>query len=165
LLLGTNKGEIGGSEYLRLRTGRVHGDAPEIDLQYEKRIQCSCLELAKAGLLKSAHDVSEGGIAVTIAEGCFSNASSGIGAIIFEKSYGDVRTDFWLFGESQSMIITSVSPESLGEAMRICKANDVDASGIGIVTADGTLIFGKDINSSVALLWGEYDTAIERAMA
>ncbi|MEX2117132.1 MAG: phosphoribosylformylglycinamidine synthase subunit PurL [Bacteroidota bacterium] len=164
LLLGRNKGDVGGSEYLRLRTGRILGDAPEIDLRYEKKMQESCLKLAKAGLLISAHDVSEGGVAVAISECCFSAKESNTGALIADDAYNGVREDFWLFGEGQSMIILSVSPDSVETVFSICEGNGTDVRAIGSVTDDGLVVLGNKITASVESLREEYETAIDRAM-
>jgi phosphoribosylformylglycinamidine synthase len=111
LVLGAPKGNIGGSEYLKLTTGLVAGDAPELDLGAEKRLQELCLRLIQMRLIHSAHDVSEGGIAVTIAESCIMGPSKPIGATISLPLA--MRPDFELFGEDQSRIVVSASPDSV----------------------------------------------------
>ncbi|MEX1138864.1 MAG: phosphoribosylformylglycinamidine synthase subunit PurL [Bacteroidota bacterium] len=163
LLLGSNKGEIGGSEYLRMRTGQVIGDIPGIDLKYEKAVHESCLELSKKRLLRSAHDVSDGGIAVSIAESCFA-AQRGLGAAITEEGQKGIREDFWLFGEGQSMIVVSVAADSVPEVRGACGANGIDMTIIGKVTKDGLIQFGNKIMANVESLREDYETAIKRAM-
>ena len=164
LLLGLNKGEIGGSEYLWLRTGKVLGDAPEIDLHYEKKVQDSCLQLSKARFLRSAHDVSEGGVAVAIAECCFSARNRSLGALIHGNVQDGVRHDFWLFGEGQSMIVISIAREAVNQVLRVCAENGTHAGIIGEVTDDGLLVFGEEMKSDVESLRAEYEGAIEKVM-
>ena len=164
LLLGRNRGEIGGSGYLKLRSGKVQGDAPEMDLAYEKKVQESCLRLSKARFLRSAHDVSEGGVAVTIAESCFSAQAMSLGALIHEDVQDGVRQDFWLFGEGQSMIVISVAREAVDQVLSMCAENGTHAGIIGEVTDDGRLVFGKEINSDVETMRAAYDGAIEEKM-
>ncbi|HEX4568219.1 MAG TPA: phosphoribosylformylglycinamidine synthase subunit PurL, partial [Vicinamibacterales bacterium] len=72
VLLGEDRGELGGSEYLKTIHGRVQGDAPALDLARERALQGLVVQLIGAGLVRSAHDCSDGGAAITIAECCFS---------------------------------------------------------------------------------------------
>src|SRR6185312_8845693 len=91
---------LGGSEYLKIRTGEVTGDAPECDLEGERNLIETLVELSSKDLLSSAHDVSEGGIAVTLAECCFGQATEQpIGARV-TLTISD-RVDRTLFGERQ----------------------------------------------------------------
>ncbi|NPV26140.1 MAG: phosphoribosylformylglycinamidine synthase subunit PurL [Firmicutes bacterium] len=106
LLLGNNKGEIGGSEYLAVVHGQEAGPVPELDLDLERAVQTCCLMLIEEGWVKSAHDCSEGGLAVTLAESCISGQ---IGAEIEFTS--ELRADHYLFGETPSQIVISVAPE------------------------------------------------------
>ncbi len=70
ILLGRNTEEIGGSEYLKVIHGLVAGDAPAIDLERERALQRALLAAIRAGLVRSAHDLAEGGLAVALAESC-----------------------------------------------------------------------------------------------
>jgi phosphoribosylformylglycinamidine synthase len=91
----------------------ANGDIPQIDLNLEKQVQDACLQLAEAGSLKSAHDCSEGGIAVAIAECCFSSLGrDAIGAKIELTSNG-LSNEALLFGELPSRIVISFDPENL----------------------------------------------------
>jgi len=63
MLIGRTEGHIGGSEYLALEHGQTTGDAPPIDLEFEKKVQRACLEGIASGYIRSAHDCSEGGLA------------------------------------------------------------------------------------------------------
>jgi phosphoribosylformylglycinamidine synthase len=118
-LIGKNREEIGGSEFLKVIHGQVAGDCPRLDLQEEKSIQAACLEAIQSGLLHSAHDVSDGGLGVAMAECCIMNHEHPIGATFELWPYH--RQDFALFGESQSMIVVSYAPSNRGAIARICQ--------------------------------------------
>ncbi|NNG26830.1 MAG: phosphoribosylformylglycinamidine synthase subunit PurL [Ignavibacteriaceae bacterium] len=108
-LLGEDKEEMGGSEYLKVAHNKVAGDAPKINLVEEKKLQDTLLGLIKSNLIKSAHDISEGGIACTLAECCIINEEKMTGAQV-NIPIGS-REDFALFSESQSRIIISVADQ------------------------------------------------------
>jgi len=135
ILLGHTKAEIGGSEYLFQCTGKILGDAPAIDLEAEKRLQASVLELIRQRLVVSAHDVSEGGLAVAIAESTFCDDPQ-IGVEIDDSVLRGGRSDFELFGEHQSRIIVSGSSGSTPEILSIARAMGVPAKVIGNVGRD-----------------------------
>ncbi|MCK5236641.1 MAG: phosphoribosylformylglycinamidine synthase II, partial [Deltaproteobacteria bacterium] len=103
-LLGPITDELGGSEYLKVNFGLDKGGAPMLDLDIEKRVQEACRDAIKSGIIKSAHDISDGGLAVAIAESCFTPSGS-IGAEV--KIDSAVRPDALLFGEGQSRILLS----------------------------------------------------------
>jgi len=109
-LLGEDKEELGGSEYLKVMHKKVAGDSPQINLPVEKLLHDSLLSLIKDELINSAHDVSEGGIACCMAECCIINDEKMLGAEV--KIPIKTRTDFSLFSESQSRIVVSVSPDN-----------------------------------------------------
>ncbi|UCD62678.1 MAG: phosphoribosylformylglycinamidine synthase subunit PurL, partial [Candidatus Zixiibacteriota bacterium] len=79
-LLGENKEHLGASEYLHTIYRQTRGGVPELDLDFERDLQKALLEAIKAGLVRSAHDCSEGGLAVALAEGCVSNRENQLGA-------------------------------------------------------------------------------------
>lgn len=106
VLLGQTKEELGGSEFQYVMHGVTEGRPPQLDLQTEKRLQESVLDLIRTGLVQSAHDLSEGGIAVALAESCM---SGGLGADVSIQT--ELRADVALFSESQSRVLLSVSPE------------------------------------------------------
>lgn len=107
-VLGEDKEEMGGSEYIKLMFNKVAGDSPSIDLNTEKKLQETLLKLINEGLINSAHDISEGGIISTLAECCIINESQMIGADVNIPIKS--REDFSLFSESQSRIVISVTP-------------------------------------------------------
>lgn len=106
-LLGEDREEIGGSEYLKIIHNIVAGDSPQINLDEEKKLQETLLNLIRKGLVKSAHDISEGGIASALAECCIINQEKQIGCEV--EIPVKSRKDFSLFSESQSRVIISTS--------------------------------------------------------
>ena len=145
VLLGTATGDVGGSEYLKLRTGKALGDAPELNLHRERRLHDICLELIDHGLLRSAHDVSDGGIAVALCESLF-NSRVNLGVKIEIEHERAIRKDFWLFGEDQSMVIISVDARVLREVLGRCELHNVAAQRIGTVVGDGRIRIGNEID-------------------
>lgn len=106
-LLGEDREEVGGSEYLKIIHNIVAGDSPQINLDEEKKLQETLLNLIRKGLVKSAHDISEGGIAAALAECCIINQEKQIGCEV--EIPVKSRKDFSLFSESQSRVIISTS--------------------------------------------------------
>ncbi len=105
----TAKGGIEGSEYLSTVFGQTNGDAPHLDLDEEKSVHTAMLELIRQGHVESAHDVSDGGLAVCLAECCIHNK---LGADVRLEQLEDFRLDALLFGEAQSRIVFSARPEA-----------------------------------------------------
>jgi len=130
-LLGENREELGASEYLHVFFGQVRGAVPGVDLEYEKRLQAALLEAIAAGLIKSAHDCSDGGLAVTLAECCFGDRERPVGAEIHLDD--DIRPDCLLFGETQSRVVVTTAPGDGERLLDLLIANDVDAAAIGRV--------------------------------
>ncbi|MBI5402419.1 MAG: phosphoribosylformylglycinamidine synthase subunit PurL [Ignavibacteriae bacterium] len=141
-VLGQNKGEVGGSEYLKLMHNLIKGNAPDIIIDEEINLQKSVLELIDRGFIKSAHDISEGGIAVAIAECCIIGRNNSIGC---EISYDyEFRQDIDLFSETQSRIIVSASAENSDKISEICKLHNVPFKKIG-VTGGTNIKINKEI--------------------
>lgn len=135
LLLGRNADELGGSEYLKAVHGRVAGDAPRIDLAAERALQRALLEAIRAGLVRSAHDCAEGGLAVTLAESAFADPTAPFGV---EVELADDRPlPGLLFGETQSRVIVSCSPADVAEVQRIAGRHGVPVARIGTVGPEG----------------------------
>jgi phosphoribosylformylglycinamidine synthase subunit PurL len=128
ILLGEDVGELGGSEYLRTVHGLVRGNAPALDLSRERALQTVVSQAAAAGLLQSAHDCSDGGIAITLAESCFD--TGGLGAAIDLES---VSVDIALFSESASRVVVSVSSSNEAELLKRASAAGLPARRIGRV--------------------------------
>jgi phosphoribosylformylglycinamidine synthase len=136
VLLGTTKGELGGSEYLQRQHGLLRGVPPALELDAEKRLQQLLVSLAADGMVQSAHDCAEGGLAVTIAECSFD--TGGIGADIDVPAVNDVpealAVDATLFSESASRVVISTTAERLDDVLARARELDVPAARIGHTT-------------------------------
>ncbi len=130
VLLGRTLEELGGSEYLKEVHGLVRGPAPKLDIGLEKAVQKTALEAIRRGLVNSAHDCSEGGLAVALAECCISDKENMIGAVIDGLNH-KIRTDAMLFGESQSRIILSCGKGHVPILKNIAKINKTPFRIIG----------------------------------
>ena len=137
VLLGENKEEIGGSEYLEIYHNLVAGMPPQIDLSFEKAIQDACRESVEAGILSSAHDCSDGGLAVALAECCI-KGKKGVQLELDEK----FRSDAVLFGETQSRIITSLPAQNLASLEEIANKYEIPIKILGMVGGDSLKIKG-----------------------
>ncbi len=131
LLLGTNRGDLNGSEYVQVVHGICGADAPHFDIVVEKRLHECTLELIHAGLIRSAHDVADGGIIVALIEA----ANCGSGGMGFEVDVANgMRMDRVLFGEDQSRIVISSDPAKTAEIRAVCAKHEIPCGAIGRVT-------------------------------
>ena len=128
VLLGENREELGGSEYLRVIHGLEKGRPPGIDLEREKSVQEVCIQAIASGLVRSAHDISEGGLAVCAAEGCILDRAE-IGCVLDLDD--KIRPDALLFGEAQSRILLSASGTRLPKVLDLAAKKGVPAKVIG----------------------------------
>jgi phosphoribosylformylglycinamidine synthase subunit PurL len=142
---------LGGSRYLKVCHGLKIGPPPHVDLAHEIKVQNAVRDLIREGLVQSAHDCSEGGLAVALAECCF-NPERLFGAKIecSRRPVGDVEhgqetntsnashseAATVLFNESQSRIVISVAPENLDKAISLLREGDVPFQQLGIVGGD-----------------------------
>ncbi len=131
-LLGATAVDLGGSEYLKVIHGRVAGRPPRLDLAAEKKLHGLMTEAARAGLLHSAHDASDGGLAVALAESCFAQEDVGLGARLDLPS--GLRADVLLFSESPSRMV--VSTPAGGELEALAARLGVLCAQIGSVGGD-----------------------------
>jgi len=135
---------LAGSEYLEFVHGRVEGQ-PALDLDLEVRVQTVCRDAVRAGLVASAHDLSDGGMATALAECAI---IGNIGASVTESPDAGGRWDAAMFGEAQSRILLSVSPDNFDRIKALAYDHDVPLAVIGLVGGDA-LSFGD--NCSVLL--------------
>jgi len=131
-LLGEDKEELGGSEYAKVIHNKVAGESPSINLDEEKKLQDTLLNLIRKGLIKSAHDISEGGIVSALAECCIINQEKQLGCEVEIPIRS--RKDFSLFSESQSRIIISISKDKILDLERELKHSGVKFTKLGVVT-------------------------------
>ncbi len=144
--------EFSSSEYSKTIGGIVAGQPPAINLPAEKRLQQCMVALAASRTIRSAHDISDGGLAVTLAESCLASAPARkagdtLGARINIKA-GDAAESA-IFGERGARVVISVSPASLNAFMQTVQKYGVSAVQIGEVTANG--IFRIELNGSAII--------------
>ncbi|MBM3243912.1 MAG: hypothetical protein FJZ12_03660 [Candidatus Omnitrophica bacterium] len=159
ILLGKNKEELGGSEYLKTIFSLKKGKCPSLDLRLEKSLQKTVLELINKKLVKSAHDCSEGGLAVALAECCITKPGKRIGVEVKLKE-DKIRTDALLFGESQSRVILSAKNADVKKILLFARKNKVPACVIGRTGGDNLVVEGL-INLPVSKLYKAWSMAIE----
>ena len=137
ILFGETKEELGGSEYLAVVHGRKQGRPPRIDLKQERALQQVMIEAAGRGWLASAHDCSEGGLAVTLAESCMMDDNHLMGASVSPQSTvhspQPIRPDALLFGESAGRIIVSCERRCVEAVLALAQRRRVPAAVIGYV--------------------------------
>jgi len=128
VLLGENREELGASEYLKCLFAMEKGFPPQIDLEEEKRVHEVCIAAAFQGILQSAHDISEGGLAVCLAESSFLSEEN----IGFNVDLQDeMRPDALLFGETQSRIVVTVKSPDLQKLLELARKKKIKATQIG----------------------------------
>jgi phosphoribosylformylglycinamidine synthase len=137
-IIGEDFEEVGGSEYMKIVYNLVEGNAPVINLETERNLQQTISKLIELNLIKSAHDVSEGGIASALAECCVSHKDFPLGAKLDIPI--KTREDFSLFSESQSRVIISVSPSKRNEVENILSKQSVPYYFAGTVVRNGFTI-------------------------
>jgi len=161
-LLGETKAEIGGSEFQYAVHGVTEGRPPELDLAVEKKLQATVLGAIQGGLVASAHDLSEGGLAAALAEAGFGR---GLGA---EVTFGtNLRPDLALFSESQSRILLTASADKADQLATFAEAAGVPVQRLGTVGGDRLKVsVGSHdaIDASVADLRAAWSTAIPKHM-
>jgi phosphoribosylformylglycinamidine synthase II len=138
LLLGENTDDLNASEFLVQHYAELGTDAPHFDLQAEKKLHDVMLELADERLLKSAHDVSEGGLAVAIMESAMMDDGAATGAKISLTS--NLNLQSLLFGESQSRIVISATSENVARIEAAAKRHGVPCTTIGTVAKDNVSV-------------------------
>ena len=165
VLLGTTGDDLSLSEYAAVCGQRTDAGVavPKLDLDRELAVQKACLEAAEAGLLHSAHDCSDGGLAVALAESCFSTPGrASIGAQIeLESTLPSVVT---LFSESPSRIIVTVDPSNLAELEQIAGNNTAPIAIIGRVSGTA-LSFRVNEEELIALEVSELETLWRTALS
>ena len=166
--------EFSSAEYSKVVGGIVAGEPPAIDLAAEKRLVDCLIALAAAGSVQSAHDVSDGGLAVTLAESCFAASGAGtsaangaaFGAIV--DLNGSAPAEFALFSEQGARAVVSASTTNLAAVLATARQYGVAAREIGHITLDGALHirFGgrKVIHEAVESLRDVWGRALERML-
>jgi phosphoribosylformylglycinamidine synthase len=163
---------LGGSAYLQLIHAKKTGSPPRCDLETAKTLHATLLGLIQSGLVKSAHDCSEGGLAVCLAESCISQLIARethrlIGAQVDLSDAKDVRLDALLFGETQSRIVITCAPLDAVKVVERAKLMGMPAARVGTVSGDKLAIKTAtgEVSAPVSELHDLWWNSIARAMS
>ena len=159
--LGALNGCLGGSEYLRTIHGKIQGPIPHLNLELEMGIQELCLEAIKKGIIKSAHDLSDGGLAVNISESIV-HSKQGLGARL--DVVRKLQNNELLFGECQSVIVVTLEESALYELILLAQKLDMHTQTIGRVTDTNSLVINDQINISRIKMENAYFNSLEKIM-
>ena len=157
-LIGKQQNDIGSSEYLHKLKKTEYSPAPYFDLDEELAVQQFVSTIIKEKWIQSAHDISEGGLAVTLIESGF-NKERGF-SVSAETNF---RKDAYWFGEAQGRVVVSVSKLNAESLMQKAKTDGIEITELGKVTSGNIEVNGEDWGNIVE--WQEkYDTAIEKLL-
>jgi phosphoribosylformylglycinamidine synthase len=163
---------LGGSAYLQVIHGLKTGSPPRCELEIAKTLHTTLLGLIQSGLIKSAHDCSDGGLAVALAESCISQLVARetprlIGATVDLSAAKDIRDDALLFGETQSRVVVTAKPLDAVKVVERAKLLGVPALAIGRVGGDKLNIktAAGEFSAPLAELHDAWWNSIARAMA
>jgi phosphoribosylformylglycinamidine synthase len=173
-LLGETREELGASEYLEVVHGLVAGQVPELDLDREAGVQALCREAIQQGLLRSAHDCSDGGLAVALVESCSGHFglprddaaadAPVVGARVeLPEAWCRLRPDAALFGETQSRILVSLAPEHWPALEALARKHAVPVHRLGLTGGDRVTI-SPYVDLPLASTLETHATALERAL-
>jgi phosphoribosylformylglycinamidine synthase len=152
---------MGGTQFAKAVLNAQWGLPPALDMEYEKRVQTAIREVVVAGLAESAHDLSDGGLAVALAESSFGKA--GVGASVNLNS--DLEPEMLLFHEGPSRVILSTGEPAKVLAMAL--KHGVEAMEIGVTTDGGFRIANKGtdlVKTSAGALKKPWETALEKLL-
>ncbi len=161
LLAGTISAELGGSEYQRLILNRLTGRPPQVELEFELRLQQFLRGASGEHLLRSAHDLAGGGLGVTLAEACIGDPARSLGCRV--KLPFPLRPDLLLFSESQGVVVMTARAEVVERITELAAAHSVPLAEIGEVTSDGFVIEGL-LNLPLEQLSEIHHGTLERLM-
>ncbi len=160
ILLGKQQNDIASSEYLHKLRKTEFSPSPYFDLEEEVALQNFVSSIIKDKKIKSAHDISEGGLAVTLLESGF---TSGLGFYVSSAIATTFRKDAYWFGEAQGRVVVSVAEADVETLVAKAKEAGIEATELGTVTKGKITVNGED--------WGsidewkrKYDTAIEKML-
>ncbi len=154
---------FGSSEYAKTVVGQTWGLPPALDLNYESAVHAAVREAVRAGLVASAHDLSDGGLAVALAECCFGPEKVGARLSIASDQPSHVA----LFHEAPSRVLVSVSADQVDTVLQIASRHAVESPIVGETIADEFVVElngTEAFRASVAELYAVWDTALERML-
>jgi len=158
-VIGEMQNCIASSEYLVRQHEVTNSPAPYFNLETEVNVQKAVKELVYEQVIVSAHDVSEGGLFITLLESAMTGKKG------FEiETDGDIRKDAFLFGEAQSRVVVTVKPGKEDEFLDVLSKHDVDFSNIGVVTS-AMIYIDKERWGSTGEWKDVYDNALENALS
>jgi phosphoribosylformylglycinamidine synthase len=166
----TERSEFSSSEYSKTNAAIVAGEPPAIDLAAEKHLQDCLVALAAESALQSAHDISDGGLAVALAESCFASAPDSAPMLGAIANLGDESStsEAAAFGERGARAIVSVTPSKLAAVLHTARQYNVAARELGQVTRDGSIRIEHKgravIDSSVEALRDAWAHSLERML-
>ncbi len=165
ILLGDFGDEMGGSRFLKVIHGRKAGQPPQLDYARERALQETLRALIQDGKIRSAHDCSEGGLAVALAECCF-NPDGSLGAKIDLAKAGFGALAQILFNETQSRGVISVVPENAEAVLQFAQERNVPAFRLGTVGGDALEIAaaGENLRWPLAEIHADWHDAIAHAL-
>ncbi len=146
MLLGSLHANIGGSEYLKQEHGIVAGIPPQINLQTEKQLQQLILQLIDAELVNSAHDVSDGGLLIALAESCISGSSQFGAKLQFSLPQ---RASQVYFGEAAGRILLSASPDNLSSIKLLADKHGIECHELGQINDSSMLMVNNHIKIDI----------------
>jgi phosphoribosylformylglycinamidine synthase len=156
--------EFGSSEYAKEVLGRMWGYPPSLDLEKEAALQKCLVELVGAGLVESAHDVSDGGVAVALAEACF-DRNLGLTA---DFAAAGLAPELVLFGEDASRVVISCDPQNTSRIKEVAVRYGVAADAVGRTNSSGQFRLSVDgrtaVSAEVSELKDAWGKALERAL-
>ena len=164
ILLGNNRGDISGSEFLSRQYRITAGDAPYFDLDEEVRLQNCTLSLITEGLIESAHDISDGGLITTILESSIGGPTL-FGFDISIPGVDSIPLYKLLFGEEQSRIIVSVRKENKKGLETICTQFGVPYSVVGTVKSKPSAIINESISFDMQSIHDSYYNTLHRKVS
>jgi phosphoribosylformylglycinamidine synthase len=157
ILVGETNDELGGSEYLKAAHGLVTGAVPALDLELEGDVQAAVRQCVQEGLLQSAHDCSEGGIAVALAECCLLGEPVGA-TLALDDELPPLAS---LFSETQSRIVVSVAEANVPAVLDILSRFELPYSVLGETGGERLVVEGK-LDLPLSQLDAVYNNTLER---
>ena len=146
-LLGETREELAGSQYLQLLGAKTEGRPPMVSLELERRLQAGLLDSIGRGVLRSAHDVSDGGLLIALAESALFDGHG----LRCPSIIGRVSREAFYFGESQARVIVSVAPRRVPELQKLMAHHHIPLYAMGVVGGEDLQV-GSDIRVSLEML-------------